>query len=131
MRILLADGDARVCSALDRLLRSDPEIELVGKSRNFDDVLKQARRTAPDLILLDWELPGLPTESLWPSWAASGFRPKVVILGMRPESESAALAAGADAFVSKSYPPSHLMDALKQLTGRATEPRGEDSRDEP
>ena len=41
--------------------------------------------------------------------------PEVIALSRRPESEAAALTAGADAFVSKTDPPEKVLEALRTL----------------
>jgi len=77
------------------------------------------------LVLLDWELPDRGgavalshVRAAWPHSAVLAF-------SGRPEAREAALAAGADAFVSKGDPPEHLLEALARLEhggATATEP---------
>jgi DNA-binding NarL/FixJ family response regulator len=46
-------------------------------------------------------------------------RPQIIVLSVRPEVESAALAAGADAFVTKSAPPDQLVTILRDMRSKA------------
>jgi DNA-binding response OmpR family regulator len=63
------------------------------------------------LLLLDWDLPGLGTE-LIPKLRRICPELYVIVLGVRAEARVMALMAGANAFVSKTEPPEHLVAAL-------------------
>jgi CheY-like chemotaxis protein len=78
--------------------------------------------THPDLILLDWELPGLPKigsmtglQNVYPNLL-------VIVLSGRPEVRQKALAAGADAFVSKADPPERLLAVLHSMNSKNSGP---------
>jgi DNA-binding NarL/FixJ family response regulator len=89
---------------------------LVGESSDLSGLAAQVRQLKPDLVLLDWELPGHPVESLLLAQASLDYQPRVIIFSARPEAEGMALAAGADAFVSKGDPPGALLSAFRRLT---------------
>lgn len=113
MRILLADDQSKVRSALRLLLEQEPDINVLGEAVDATGLLDWVRVACPDLVLLDWELPGQqqPVDLL----ATLRTRcPHVLVIALsgRPEARAAALAAGAHAFVSKGDPPEQLMAAL-------------------
>jgi two-component system response regulator DesR len=125
MRILLADDQSEVRSALRLLLEHEPELEVVAEVEEAGALLAEARAVRPDVILLDWELPGVST-------VLPGPRPRrvlvaalheidpglaVVSLSGRPEARRMAMAAGSDTFVCKGDPPDHLLAALRLLAG--------------
>ena len=123
MRVLVADGQAAVRSALRRLLKEEPGLIVVGEVVRADELLDQAAATQPDLVLLDCELCGL-SASFRPTAGQARWRlldalhrlrshPKVIVLSGRPEMRQAALDAGADAFVSKGNPPERLLTILR------------------
>ena len=58
MRVLIADDQPQVRSALRLLLRQDPAMVVVGEAGDAEEALKLAATRTPDLVLLDWELPG-------------------------------------------------------------------------
>ena len=62
MRVLLADDQSKVRSALRLLLEQEPGMSVVGEAVEDEDLLAQVEATQPDLVLLDWELPGLRTD---------------------------------------------------------------------
>ena len=115
MRVLVADSDPRVCTALNMLLKFEPELAIVGESKDASTLLAQVKALEPDLVLLDWELPGNSITALIESLKQTGTHCQVVILSRRPEAAQAARTVGADAFVSKTDPADSLLQTLHQL----------------
>lgn len=125
MRVLVADDQAAVRSAVRRLLKEEPGHSVVGEVVRAEDLLDKARDTRPDLVLLDWELPGLASNSHHPApqvkcgllrvLHALQFHPKVIVLSGRLGARKVALNAGADAFVSKGDPPERLLTTLRTI----------------
>jgi DNA-binding NarL/FixJ family response regulator len=112
MRILLADDQPDVRSAMRLLLEQESAIDVVGETGKAQDLLSQAEIAQPDLVLLDWELPGSLAADLLDALRARCVQVKVVALSGRPEARQEALAAGIDAFVSKGDPPEYLLTAV-------------------
>ena len=56
-RILLADDHPMIRTALEALLR-DTEYEIVGTAGTGDAALREVERLAPDMLLLDLQMPG-------------------------------------------------------------------------
>ena len=90
-------------------------MDVVGETTEADRLLACIKETRPDLVLLDWELPGLVANGLMNALRSLFPRLKVVVLSGRPEARRDALAAGADAFVSKGDPPDRLLAALRAI----------------
>jgi DNA-binding NarL/FixJ family response regulator len=118
MRILLADEQTRVRSALQVLLQQESGVNIVGEAREAKELLAQLRATQPDLVLLDWELPDLATVGSLPALQTACPSLRVIVLSGRPEARLAALAAGADDFVSKVDPPTQLLLAIHAVDKR-------------
>ena len=115
IRLVVADADQRVRSALRILLREEPGLVVVGESADLPSLVAQVRDLTPDMVLLDWELPGRPAAALLLAQTMIDRRPSVIVFSARPESEDEVLTAGADAFVSKGDPPEALLSAFRQL----------------
>ena len=115
-RVIVADSDPRVRSALRILLLEEPGLALVGETSDLPGLVTQVRQLKPDLVLLDWELPGRPAAAMLLAQTTLDYKPKVIVFSARPESKEVALAAGSDAFVSKGDPPEVLLSAFRQLT---------------
>lgn len=114
LRILIADSDPRVRTALQLLLAEAAGATLIRESADLASLAAQVSVFKPDLILLDWELPGRPAAGLLVVLSRPEARPRVIVLSVRPEAGPEALAAGADAFVSKADPPEQLLAALRR-----------------
>ncbi len=121
MRIVLADDEQKVRSAL-RLLLEELTKEWVGslcehrchvvEAPCAEVVVRELKKEAADLLLLDWELPGMAAGELVDE--VRELSPGCVIVAMsgRPEAARAAADRGADAFVSKNEPPDRLVSTL-------------------
>ena len=118
MRVLLADDQSRVRSALRLVLEQQQGVSILGEAVDATSLLDWVKAACPDLVLLDWELPGLETDSLLSALRARCPHLKVVALSGRPEARQAALDAGADAFVSKGDPPEWLLRTLRAVGAR-------------
>lgn len=114
MRILIADDQNRVRRALRILLTQQAGLQVVGEAANGQELLSRAQTTAPDLVLVDWELPGLSQAGGLPALRNTSHAVQVVVLSSRPGTRRAAQAAGADAFVSKGDPPERLLAVLNR-----------------
>jgi DNA-binding NarL/FixJ family response regulator len=113
MRVLVADDRSKIRFGLRALLRQQPGLEIVGEAAEAEDLLTQVEAVCPDLVLLDWRLQGLAADDLLAALRAACPDLCVIALGGRPEAGRAALAAGADAFVSKADPPERLLAAVR------------------
>jgi DNA-binding NarL/FixJ family response regulator len=114
MRILLADGQAKVRFALRVLLERQPGYEIVGEAISAEDLLIKTAVTCPDVVLLGWELPDRTKIDLLSALRRVCPMLPVIALSAQFEARRAALAAGADAFVSKTEPPERLLAAISE-----------------
>jgi len=114
MRILLADNQSKVRFALRTLLEQRPEMAVVGEAIDSSDLLTQAKVVCPDIVLLGWELHGLPATDLLSALREVCPDIYVIALSGRPETRQAALDTGANAFVSKIDSPLRLLAAIDQ-----------------
>src|ERR1700693_532966 len=58
IRVLLTDDHAMVREGLRLLLRTAPDISVVGEAENGVAALVLARRLEPDIVVLDLDMPG-------------------------------------------------------------------------
>lgn len=115
--VYLADDQADIRSALQLLIEQEPETAVAGEARNAVSLIKGVCCTATDIVLLDWELPGLEMFEGGIADTVRQHRPnvKIVALSSRPGAKDSALAAGADLFVSKGDAPEVLLAALRKM----------------
>jgi DNA-binding NarL/FixJ family response regulator len=111
-RVLIADDSARARDGLRALLAIRPEIEVVGEASNGQDAVRLVAECRPDIVLMDLHMPVLDgiqaTQLIKQQWPAV----TVVVLTVYAVDQSAALAAGADAFLLKGGAPERLLAAL-------------------
>jgi two-component system response regulator DesR len=116
IRILLAEDQGMVRGALAALLSFEPDLDVVAQVSSGDEVLAAARRTRPDVALLDIEMPGIDGIE-----AAARLRrelPDCTILILttfgRPAYLRRAMEAGAAGFLVKDAPAERLANAIRR-----------------
>ena len=113
LRVVLADDQASVRSALCLLLNQEPGMEIVAEVADATALLRAVVETEADLVVLDWELPGLPASQLLRLLRYEQPLLKVVAMSSRPEAKRAALEAHVDAFVSKNEAPQYVLSVIR------------------
>jgi DNA-binding NarL/FixJ family response regulator len=59
IRVLIADDQGVIRSALTALVAAEPDIEVVGQAADGTAAVAQARRLRPDVVLMDIQMPGI------------------------------------------------------------------------
>jgi DNA-binding NarL/FixJ family response regulator len=113
MRILLADDQPSVLSAIGLLLEQQPESSVVDEVTNAQELLDHAINLCPDMVLMDWQLPGSTPEKLLATLRTLCPNLFIIVLDSIPHTRQAALNAGANEFVSKNEPPECLLSVIK------------------
>src|SRR5262245_66654375 len=112
IRVFIADNSARARDGLRALLATWPEVKVVGEAVNGQEAVRQVAECRPDVVLMDLQMPVLDgvqaTRLIKQQWPTT----VVIILTMYAAEQTAALAAGADAFVVKGSTPDRLRSAL-------------------
>ncbi|HEX5349026.1 MAG TPA: response regulator, partial [Pseudonocardiaceae bacterium] len=107
IKVLVADDQALVRGALAAMLGLEPDIAVVAEVGSGDQVLPVARRTRPDVALLDVQMPG--GDGLAAAAALRAELPTCRVLICttfgRPGYLARAMAAGAAGFIVKDAPP--------------------------
>jgi DNA-binding NarL/FixJ family response regulator len=119
MKVLIADDQSEVRSALKVLLEQETELDIIGEAEDIDSMLSSAESDHPDLILLDWELPGKSMIRIIPILRQLVKGLKIIALSVRLESAGAAAEAGVDAFISKGENSDRLLKVIRALKGQA------------
>ena len=100
------------------LLDEEPGFTVVGTITDAASLLALVETAKPDLVMLEWDLPGRSLAELLGRVQDSAWRPAIIVLGKDARTEQAALAAGADAFVLKGDPPKELLITLRRIDAR-------------
>lgn len=115
MRILVADDLPQVRSALRLFLEHQLPYCVIDEVADAKALLGQVQAAPPDLALLDWNLPGLAENDTLRRLRRCYPDLLIIVLSGQAEAHSLALAAGADAFVSKGQSPEHLLTILDKF----------------
>jgi two-component system response regulator DesR len=117
IRLLLADDQTLVRSALAALLDLEDDFEIVAQVGRGDQVVAAARSVVPDVALLDIEMPGM--DGLAAAAALRHELPGVQMIILtafgRPGYLRRAMEAGASGFVVKDAPAEQLADAVRRV----------------
>jgi two-component system chemotaxis response regulator CheB len=104
LRVLLVDDSAFMRGAVARLLTSDGRFEVVGQASDGTEGVKLALELNPDVISMDYNMPGLNGAAATRQILAERAIPIVMLSAHTREGQAAtieALTAGAVDFVSK------------------------------
>jgi len=115
LNILIGDAQPRVRFGLRLLLEQQPGWRVASEAEDAQTLLDHVRRGCPDLVLLDWELPGMPAKELLSVIRQACPRLWVVFMSGRDELRHPALQAGADVFAYKADPPENLLRLIREL----------------
>jgi two-component system phosphate regulon response regulator PhoB len=114
-RVLIAEDDESL-RALMRLTVDVGEID-IDEAEDGTTALAAARAAPPDLVLLDWMMPGLSgldvVRALRADPATASATIVMVTARVLPEDREAAFAAGADQYVGKPFSPTALLEAVR------------------
>ncbi|GLW69280.1 DNA-binding response regulator [Kitasatospora phosalacinea] len=126
IRILMAEDVQVLRSALVALLSLEPDLEVVAELGTGDEVVARARQTAPDVAVLDIDLPGTDgiTAAGQLAEALPGCRTLILTSLGRPGNLRRALAAQVSGFLLKDIEPAQLADAIRTVAagGRVVDP---------
>ena len=122
MRILLVDDHSMVRSGLRLLLEEEDDFHVVGEAGDVDAALERSRALAPDVILLDLNMPGRPSLPAIPELLDAAPGGAVVVMTQHddPEFARAALQGGAMGFVLKEAAQSELVESVRAAAAGRT-----------
>jgi DNA-binding NarL/FixJ family response regulator len=115
-KILIADDQPQVCSALRLLLEQQPFINVVGEISNNDELINWLLKNEADMVLLDWEIPGIPSQDIIPVLRSTFPKLATVVLDSKPQTEKQAFKVGAAGFIGKNEPPDRLLATIISLS---------------
>jgi two-component system response regulator DesR len=119
IRVLLAEDQTMVRGALASLLNLEPDIEVVAQVSRGDEVVAAATASAPDVALLDIEMPGRSGLDAADDLvrALPGCRILILTTFGRPGYLRRAMEGGAAGFLLKDAPASELASAIRRAVG--------------
>jgi DNA-binding NarL/FixJ family response regulator len=115
MNILIGDAQPRVRFGLRLLFEQQPGWNVVAEVDDAQTLLGAVCLGCPDLVLVDWDLPGIPAEELLVQIRQQCPCLGVIFMSGKIELRSIALLAGAEIFAYKADPPEKLLEQIREF----------------
>ncbi|WP_405924667.1 DNA-binding response regulator [Streptomyces sp. NBC_00035] len=116
IRLLLADDEELLRSALAALLDLEDDLSVVAQAATSTDAVRLAREHRPDIAVLDLEMP--PADGLTAAAQIRAELPTRIVMvtrHARPGVLRRALAAGVSGFVPKTTPATRLAEIIRDV----------------
>ena len=120
IRILIADDHDLVRSGMRALLETESDFQVCGEARDGHEAVKEACRLAPDVVTLDFSMPGMNGLEVTRRIRKSLSRTEVLVLTAYDSEQLArsVLGAGALGYMSKSDADRDLVVAIRSVYER-------------
>jgi DNA-binding NarL/FixJ family response regulator len=115
-RILLADSNPTLRSALALLLETRLDAQVVGQVSSMESLLCEAAATQPDIIIIGLGLPGEPARERIAVLRTIAPRANILIASACPEKVT--LSEGTDAFIFQTDLPETILQVIQSLNKR-------------
>ncbi len=117
INIILVDDHAILRQGLRMLLTQQEHIHIVGEASSGEEIIQQATRLQPDLILLDLMLPDTSPSQLLPEIRRVSPRSKILILSGITEAKPVyeAVDTGIDGYALKNMKTPELVQAIEEV----------------
>ena len=117
VRVALADDQPLVRSGLRMILEGEPDLEIVGEASDGDAAVDLVTRTAPDVLLLDVQMPGTDGLAAMARISDAGLPTRVLMLTTFDLDEYVyrAMRAGASGFLLKDMAGEDIVAAVRQV----------------
>ena len=117
IRVLVVDDHPVLRSGLVQLVSGADDMEVVGSAADGAEALTETRRTSPDVVLMDLQMPGVDGVTATRSILAETTGTQVLVLTSFSDGERivAALDAGAVGYLLKDADPDDVLDGIRSV----------------
>lgn len=112
IKTFIVDDEPLARRRLQRLMRADPDIRIVGNFESAAEASSRARDLAPQLLILDIRMPEVDGFELLSILNRQGFNPYVIFVTAHPDRSMDAFAVGAVDYLLKPFDEERLGRAL-------------------
>jgi len=122
IRVLVVDDHTLVRDGLCRLLESEADIEIVGRTGLGHEAVALCKRLSPDVVMLDYGLPDIDGLETTVQITAQKTKARILILTMYGNEEYAIrlIRAGASGFIVKGASTDELLVAVRKVADQGT-----------
>ncbi|MDH6144905.1 MULTISPECIES: response regulator [Kitasatospora] len=114
-RVLLADDQELVRTALSMVIADLPDLDVVGEAGSGDEAVQLALQLQPDVVVMDIRMPGMDGIEATRAITATAPTPRVLMLTTFDEDDNvyASLRAGASGFLVKDMALLDIIAAIR------------------
>lgn len=114
-RILIVDDHALVRAGIREILEGEPDLEVVGEAGDSSQAVVAARRTMPDVVILDIQIPGAGARATLTEIRRVAPQARVIALSMHddPRLVRELLGMGLRGYLLKSVSREDLISAVR------------------
>jgi len=117
IKLLIVDDIAETRENLGKLLYFEPDIEIVGTASNGREAIEQAKTLAPDIVLMDINMPDM--DGITTSQEIGNVAPRCQVIMMSVQSEAdylrRSMLAGAMDFLTKPFTSEELSSSIHRV----------------
>ncbi len=115
-RVVLADDHPIVRASIRRLLEKAGDIEVVGEASDGIETIRLVEELAPDVLLLDVEMPGMRGFEVARHFQTAGAPVRILALSAYDDKQyiMAMLASGATGYLTKEEAPQTIIRAVRE-----------------
>ena len=117
MRVVLVDDHQLVRTGIRRLLDDAEDVEVVGEAGSGEEALRLVRETAPDVVLMDVNMPGIGGLEATRKLLRIAPELRIVALTIHVEEPypSRLMEAGAMGYITKGCNAGEIIDAIRAV----------------
>lgn len=117
IKILIAEDHQTVREGIKLLVRSQPDMEVIGEANDGEEAIKLARELGPDLLLMDVSMPGMNGLKATKKLRKTMSELRILILTRHTDDGylRQLIGAGANGYVLKQSAPQQLISAIRTV----------------
>ena len=117
IRVLCVDDSVDISELIGRVIRDQPDMELVGALASADNLTEECARVRPQVVLLDLHMPGTPPLEALKELSAAAPAVRVIVFSGLDDGETVdrAVRAGAWGLVPKVAATDAVLDAIRRV----------------
>jgi two-component system, LytTR family, response regulator len=119
MRALIVDDEAPARAKIRRMLVAATDVEIVGEASTGREAVAAIKRSQPDIVFLDVQMPGLDGFGVVDA-IEQGDRPYIVFVTANDQHAIRAFEVGAVDYLLKPFTPARFDTVLERARGRMT-----------
>src|SRR5947209_8250693 len=117
IKVLIVDDIASTLDNLQKLLSFEPDIQVVGTAMNGKEGIEQAKKLAPDIVLMDVNMPIMDGIQATETLAQEVPNSPVIIMSVQGERDylRRAMQSGAREFLIKPFSGDELIASIRRV----------------